>query len=163
MKKVGVVAFAFGVPYDIKSNRLIAEIASKKARDFHAPVYTQADIQVESGINVEYTIEKLGDPPPTLRIARGSVSWAQQYQIGTLYVVAAKPHLWRCMRDLRYSVSELRAQIEIQASEEIGQYHESEWYCSDSVQLRTRSRREWRKRERILELTPICIYRRVAS
>ena len=38
-KNIGIVAFAFGVPDSIRSNRLIAEIASEKAWKFGAPVY----------------------------------------------------------------------------------------------------------------------------
>jgi hypothetical protein len=163
MDKAGVVAFAFGVPHNIQSNRWIAEIASLKARELCAPVYTQADGCVQSGIRVEYTPEEPGNPPSTLRMARGAVAWAQQNKLTTLWVSAAKPHLWRCARDLKYAICEARAQIVVRICKEIEQYPENEWYCSDSIQPRVRSRKEWRKRECILEWMPMLLYKRVAS
>lgn len=71
--ETGIVAFAFGAPGRILSNRLIAGIASRKARELGATVYTQFDVLVEPEIKVEYISENPGNPPPTLRIARGAV------------------------------------------------------------------------------------------
>lgn len=164
MEKAGIVAFAFGAPHNIQSNRWIAEIASLKAREVRAPVYTQSDVcDVESGIRVEYTPEEPGSPPPTLRIARGAVAWAQQNQLTTLWVSAAKPHLWRCVRDLKYAICETKAQIVVRICKEIDKYPERGWYCSDSTQPRVRSRKEWTRRECILEWMPMFLYKRVAS
>lgn len=164
MENAGVVAFGFGVPHNIRSNRWIAKIASLKARELRAPVYTQSDVcDVESGIRVEYTPEEPGNPPPTLRIARGAVAWAHQNKLTTLWVSAAKPHLWRCVRDLKYAIRETKAQIVVRICKEIEQYPENEWYCSDSIQPRVRSRKEWRKRECIFEWMPMFLYKRVAS
>jgi hypothetical protein len=163
MEKAGVVAFAFGVPHNIQSNLWIAQIASRKARELRAPVYTQADVCVELGIRVEYSPEEPGNPPPTLRIARGAVAWAQQNKLTTLWVSAAKPHLWRCVRDLKYAIREARAQIVVRICEKIDKYPESGWYCSDSTQPRVRSRKKWRRRERIFEWMPMFLYKRVAS
>jgi hypothetical protein len=128
--------------------------------------FTQTDVGyvwVEPGIRMEYTLEEPGNPPPTLRIARGAVAWAQQNKLTTLWVSAAKLHLWRCVRDLKYAIREARAQFVVRICKEIEQYPENEWYCSDSIQPRVRSRKEWRKRECILEWMPMFLYKRVAS
>ena len=163
MKTTGVVAFAFGVPDTIRSNRRIAEIASKKARELNGGVYTQIDIRVDKGIPVEYTKEEPGNPPPTLRIARGAVQWAKRHRLTELWVVAAKPHLWRALRDVQRAVREGRAWIEVRACKEVEQYPEDSWFCPDSTQDRVRSREAWDKRERILKLMPFFFYKRVAS
>jgi len=108
LKITGIVAFAFGVPDTISSNRRIAEIASKKAHELDAPVYTQLDVRVESGIQVEYIKEDFSKPPSTLRMARGVVQWAKQKGFTELWVVAAKPHLWRVIRDIQQAIREVK-------------------------------------------------------
>lgn len=163
MKTAGIVAFAFGVPETIRSNQHIARIASQKARELNAPVYTQLDVRVEPGVEVKYTNEESGNPPPTLRIARGVVQWAKRQRFIELWVVAAKPHLWRCVRDLTQSVREAGVQIAIRVCKEIEQFSEDEWFCPDSTQSRARSRKDWQGRERILKIMPFFIYKRVAG
>ena len=163
MKTTGVIAFAFGVPETILSNRRIAEIASKKAREINGQVYAQLDIRVEEGIPVEYTKEEPGNPPPTLRIARGAVQWAKRHGLTELWVVAAKPHLWRALRDVQRAVREDGARIEVRVCKEVEQYPEDSWFCPDSTQDRVRSREAWDKRERILKLMPFWLYKLVAS
>ncbi|MCI0557032.1 MAG: hypothetical protein MN733_00940 [Nitrososphaera sp.] len=164
MKTAGVVAFAFGVPDTIRSNRRIAEIASRKARELNGgSVYTQLDIRVEEGVQVEYTQEEPGNPPPTLCIARGAVQWAKRLGLTELWVVAAKPHLWRALRDVQQAVREDGARIEVRVCEEVEQYPEDSWFCPDSTQDRVRSREAWDKRENILKLMPFFVYKRVAS
>ncbi len=160
---MGIVAQAFGVPCTINSNKIIAKLASQKARDFLATVYTQADVLVELGIDVEYIFEESGNPPPTLRIARSAVQWAKRNKLEKIFIVAAKPHLWRCIRDFNYAVQESKAQIEICACKEIEQYLEDEWFCLDSRQIRTCTKWDWWSRELILRLIPFCIYKRIAS
>lgn len=161
--KTGIIAFAFGVPEIILSNRLIAELASRKARELNCRVYTQRDICIERGIPVEYAKEEQDNPPPTLRIARGAVQWAKRYRITEMVVVAAKPHLWRALRDLRRAIRESGVQIEVQACPEIERYPEVSWFCLDSTQDRVRTRKAWNKRERILKLLPFCIYKVIAG
>ena len=133
MSTKGIVAFAYGVPDTIRSNRLIAQIALQKARELNAPVYTQNDVNIVS-ILVFRTPEEPGNPPPTLRIARGAVQWAKHpdNRLVELWVVAAKPHLWRCMRDMKAAVQEVGGGIVVRACEDIGQVPEDEWFCSDS-------------------------------
>lgn len=160
--KTGIVAQAFGVPHTIHSNKIIARIASQKARELSAPVYTQLDVLVEPEIDVEYTYEQPGNPPPTLRMTRGAVQWAKNKGFKELWIVAAKPHLWRCVRDLTYAIREAGEQIEISACREIELYSD-EWFCADSEQERTRSKWNWWSRELIIKLMPLFIYKRIAS
>lgn len=162
----GVVAFAFGVPETIQSNRRIAEIASDKARELGAVgVYTQDDVRVGPGVIRFLTDEEPGSPPPTLRMARGAVQWAMHpdHRIVEIWVAAAKPHLWRCLRDMKAAVQEAGGGIVVRVCEEIEQVPEREWFCADSTQGRTQSREAWEKRERIVCLMPFCVYKRVAS
>jgi len=160
---VGIVAFAFGAPETILPNQRIARIAAKKARELNCRVYTQLDIRVEEGIPMEYTEEEPGNPPSTLRIARGAVQWAKRHRLTKLWVVAAKPHLWRAVRDVERAGREVGAQIEIRACKEIEQYPGDSWFCPDSVQDRVRSRGEWNKRENILKFMPFFVYKRLAG
>lgn len=161
---VGIVAFGFGVPSTIYSNCCIAQIASQKARELNVPVYTQLDVRVERGIEVKYINEELGNPPPTLRIARGAVQWAKKRGLKVLLIVAAQPHLWRCERDLIRAIKEAGAQIAVRVCfKEIKRYPEDSWYCPDSTQPRTRSPKSWWGRERILQLMPFFFYKLVAS
>lgn len=170
MRKAGVIAFAFGTPGTILSNQRIAEIATKKARELNASVYTQRDVYIGRDVSVERVEEKYTDgPPPTLRIARGAVLWAKRRGLTELWVVAAKPHLWRALRDVREAVYEKRdimqsvvSWIQVYGCKEVEQYHEDSWFCPDSLQDRTCSREEWVKRERILKLVPFFIYKIVA-
>jgi hypothetical protein len=158
-----VLAFAFGVPGTIRSNQQIAQIAMQYARQLEAPVYTQLDVCIETGIEVVRIAEKPGDPPPTLRIARGAIQWAIQRGFNTLWIVAAKPQLWRAIRDVTEAVREAGVKIEIHACPEIEQYPADSWFCPESTQPRVRSRKEWDNRERILKLMPFWLYRRIAK
>ena len=159
----GIVVFAFGAPYTIWPNWHIAKIASKKAQELNGRIYTQFDIRVEEGIPVEYTKEESGNPPPTLRIARGAIQWAKRHKLTALWVVAAKPHLWRALRDVQQAVREAEMRIEVRICKEIEQYQEDSWFCPDSTQDRTRSYKAWNRRERILKFLPFFLYKYVAN
>lgn len=163
MNTTGIVAFAFGVPGTIRSNQRIAQIASRKARDLDAPVYTQLDVPIEPGVEVTYTDEEPGNPPPTLRMARGAVWWAKQREFRELWIVAAKPHLWRAIRDVEEALREAGAAIEVRACEKIEEYPGNLWFCPESTQKRVRSRKAWFMREMIPMLMPFFIYKRVAK
>jgi len=104
LEKLGIVVFSFGVPYDILSNLRIAVFARLEAEWFNAGIYTQKDIQIEKRepeIPVTYTKEEPGNPPPSLRIARGAIQWAKDLGLSKILVIAAKPHIWPCARDLK--------------------------------------------------------------
>ena len=160
--KIGTVVFAFGRPCSLRSNKIISQIASRRAKEFSASVYTQSDISVESGIRVEYVEEKPGEAPPTLRIARGAVRWALREGIEIIQIVSAKPHIWRCIRDLEYAIKEEGSNIEVRVCKEIGWYSH-EWFCFDSEQKRTRSKWAWFLREVILKFMPFFIYKWIGS
>ncbi|MBI4084936.1 MAG: hypothetical protein HY432_00245 [Candidatus Liptonbacteria bacterium] len=156
--KSGIVAFAFGRPASISSNRRIAEIAAKNAREFKAPICTQLDIELSREFDVHRAWESPDKPPPTLRLARTAAYWATERGITHLWIVAAKPHLWRCERDLKYAIREAEAKVEVDVLEEVFESTSDEWFCQDSSQKHTRSRKEWEKRERILKITPLFLY-----
>ncbi|PIU01413.1 hypothetical protein COT68_03365 [bacterium (Candidatus Torokbacteria) CG09_land_8_20_14_0_10_42_11] len=164
METKGIVAFAFGVDGKILPNLELAKIASDKAEELKAPVYTQSDIIIiRKGIEVVYIKEEPDNPPPTLRIARGAVKWAERQGITELWVAVARPHSWRAMRDMEEAVRETGAQIAVQICEEIYDVPASEWFCPDSTQTRTRSWWRFWPREAVLQLLPFWIYKRVAS
>ena len=173
-EKIGVVAFAFGVPSTIRSNQFIASTALEEARACGAPIYTQKDIQInDPQINIERIAEASGSPSPTLRIARGAVRWAHNLGLETLIVVAAEPHMSRCFRDLEYAVREAmrgrlgkkdKAYIYVTTPRHATYHHEfHEWFCPNSEQARTRSREDWEKGERIIRSMPMWLYKLVAS
>lgn len=163
MGESGVVAFAFGSPYTIRSNQFIAQVASAKARKLEALVFTQRDVQLGSDINFEWTEEVPGKPPTILRMARETVRWANRKGLKEIWIACAQPLLWRCRRDMAYAIREARAGIILHVCEEVMQLPEWKWFCLESTQPRTNSRRAWRSRERILEILPMFIYKRVAS
>ncbi len=162
--KKGIVAFAFGSPRDIPPNLAIGGIASCYAITTKSPVFTQLDVPIGSGIEVKRGPEKPNEPPPTLRIAREAVRWAKELGIERLLIVAALPHLWRCRRDLRQAVAEVGASISVGVPIlSIQQFPEAFWFCPFSVQSRSRSKKNWDRRERILKAMPFSIYKLVAS
>lgn len=163
MRESGIVAFAFGVPAGIRANRQIALIAERKALELYAPIYTQRDVAIDSSLPIEYIQEEPGKPPPTLRIARGAVAWAKKRGIEELWIACARPHFWRCKRDLKYAIQEAGANMVVLVCPGVWSYPEEEWYSPDSTQPRVRSKKAWRSRERILELLPMFIYKLVAS
>ncbi|MCX6740987.1 MAG: hypothetical protein NTY61_01145, partial [Candidatus Parcubacteria bacterium] len=159
----GTVTFAFGAPASIYSNVLLSQITERLATNIGAPVFTQLDIQLRPDVDVQRVEEVTGHPPPTLRIARQAIRWARERDIKRLYVVAARPHLWRALRDARQAVCETGENIEIRAYGEPGEYSENSWFCPESTQSRTQSRKSWNERERLLKILPFWIYKRIAS
>jgi hypothetical protein len=166
MGKRGIVAFAFAVPWTVRSNQLIAELALERAREAGAPIFTQANVQFPPGADIEvtYVEEKPGEPPPTLRIARAAVRWALLKRLDELVIVAAGPHMWRAVRDMREAAKEIGAGwMTICPQPKIDMYAEENWFCPDSIRPWTQSKEAWRKRERILEVMPFWLYKGIAS
>ncbi|NLA08243.1 MAG: hypothetical protein GX873_00905 [Parcubacteria group bacterium] len=127
-------------------------------------MYTQLDVCIEPDVKVKYIIEEDPENPPTTwQIARGVVRLANQQSIKKILIVAAKPHLWRVLRDVKQAVREAGKEIEVCVCEEIEQYPENSWFCPDSTQDRVRSREKWNKREKILKLIPFFIYKNIAK
>ena len=158
------MAFAFGTPNTLRSNRHIAGLASRTARNYCIPIYTQRDVlPVEAGIEVELTKEDYPVRVPTLRIARGAVGWALARQINVIWLCAARPHLARCSRDLAYAVSEMNARIEVRTILDADDKSDGFWFCSESAQLDTRFRRVWQVRDAILMHMPFRLYALIAG
>ncbi len=163
MGKSGVVAFAFGVPATIVPNRQIATLAETLAREQEAPIFTQCDVEIGLGFAVSKIENQGGNPPSTLAIAREAVRWARQHGLTTLWVVAAKPHVTRAVRDLTAAVREAGYPIEVRTCPAINQYPPNSWFSKESVQKRVQSPRDWGPRERILLSLPFSVYKRVAK
>jgi len=161
----GIIAFAFGSPAKIFSNEIIARIAAAEAKRLKGPIYTQRDIRIEfeDGIAVDYTYEESNKPPSTWFICNGAVEWAKQNNFNKLIIVAAKPHLWRCMRDIKKAVQSLGVEITVKACGEIHEYPYQDWFCRESVQLRTRSKIIWTAREWIIKLMPFSFYKMLSN
>ncbi len=159
MPKNGIVAFAFGIPGSITSNRTISAIASKVAKEHQAPIFTQKGlINVDQGLEVEFVKEKITNPAATLDIARQAVTWAIQRGIQELWIVAALPHMWRCVRDLDFAVREAQASIIIRIASEVSQYASHTWFCTDSEQTFHRDSKRWERSDHILRIMPMWIY-----
>lgn len=165
MKTTGIVAFAFGTPSTIWSNKQIANIASRKAQELGIPIYTQRDVPVpiRGGVETIRIEEKFGKPPSTLRIARAAVQWAIECGFTTLLVMAAKPHLPRALRDIERTIQESGMVLKVCAFEEINRFSENSWFCIDSPQWQVRTREAWEIREKILNLLPFSIYKYIAK
>ena len=158
--KVLYAVFAFGVPETTVPNMALAQYATTKAKANEASVYTQADIVLlDENIEVARVEESPDNPPPTLRIARGAAENARELGVDEIHVLAAKPHLWRALRDQRKAVEELGLDIEVKPVHipDVG------WYDKDSIQKRVRSRLAWWPRELILRFMPFALYKRVAG
>jgi len=159
-----VVAFSFGVPNTLRSNRLIAKIAAEKAKSRRVPVYTQLDVlPLDPGIDVELIKEEYPKRVPSLRIARGAIRWAQARGIDTIWICAAKPHLARTTRDLNCAIEEANASISIKICEAIDEHPSHLWFCEDSTQSDTRLPWLWKLRDAILLHMPRRLYSRIAS
>jgi hypothetical protein len=168
---IACVAFAFGVPSNTKANQRIATMACGIQIPSHPGIYTQKDINIkalqEDGyrnrMQVTYTVERPGYPPPTLRIARGAVEWAKANRVTTLYIACAYPHIGRCTRDLQLAIRENNANIEIKICPEARE--QKGWFCKDCTQSRARLRWLWYIREVILRIIHIHVqlYKKIAS
>jgi hypothetical protein len=159
-----VVAFAFGVPNTLVSNRRIAAIATKKAKSLAIPVYTQYDVTpMELGIEIVLTEENYPVRVPTLRIARGAVAWAKSRGIDKIWLCAATPHLSRAARDLGYAASQANLRITIEICEGIRECAYDSWFCRDSTQTDTRLKWVWCVRDSILMHAPMWLYAQIAG
>ncbi len=158
--KAGIIAFAFGTPSSIKANKVISKIAYKRALKHNVSIYTQLEIEIEEGVEVDRI---KGREVPTLRIAREAVQWAKEKGIEKFFIVSASPHLWRCVRDVNMAIREIKAKINVEVCEEIRDYSDSMWFCLNSTQERTRTLKSWNEREWILKKIPFFVYKILAS
>ncbi len=162
--KEAIVAFAFGVPSSLPSNRKLVEIASRKARELNAPVFTQQDMMpLEPGVEYVLTEEVYPNRVPTLRIARGAAQWAKDGGIRVLWICAAGPHLTRVTRDIKFAIAEVGGAIEIKFCDGIHEAPRDVWFCDGSAQIDTRIGLVWAIRDTILMLMPMVLYSRIAG
>ena len=159
MKK-GIVAFAFGRDYNLNSNLQIAQIASDTALEQNIPVYTQPDVLLREGVEAEYISCQADEKQPsTLEMARQAIFWAKNQKINNLLVVAAKPHMKRCVRDLTHSAKKIGIKIKIEQPK----IPPLQWFYTESKQKHTRSFWQWWSREIILRLLPFHIYKYIIN
>lgn len=160
--RTAIVAFAFGTPSSTVTNRRLASIAGNRALALNVQVITQRDIKIGGDIEIKIEEDPLL-PAPTLRIARQAVIWAEAHQIERLMVVAALPHLARCLRDLRKAAKERGFTVEIVPDSEVLNSRYFSWFDKSSTQKRVRSLDQWIVREAILTLMPFWLYKRIAA
>jgi hypothetical protein len=161
-----IVAFAFGIPETTLANALIASIASTCARTEHASIYTQSTEYLsfpDPAINVERITEEPGKPAPTLRIARAAVAWAKENRIRFIWIACARPHLWRCRRDLTQAIKEAGVHIQLRVCPLVLRSKSIVWFSPKSTQARTQNAFNWFSREVIVWLMPFWLYNKIAS
>lgn len=163
LQRTGIVAFAFGKPETILSNRIIGRIATQEARQRKTMVFTQSDVIVDADIIVEYAEQQAGLPPSTLQMARNAIAWAKKYEFTRLCVVAATPHLKRCIRDLKKSARENNYSIMVFSSDKMAGYIDDLWYCPNSAQKRTQSSITWVLREKLIFALPFWLYKKITA
>lgn len=162
-KRTGIVTFAFGRPAEVRSNKRLAEITSAEAVRYKLPVLTQEDIAIRKDldIKVKKVPESNEGPPSTIKIAWEAVKWAESKELERLLVVAAKPHLPRCLRDLQAIIKEEGQSIKVKVHPEIKASQEKVWFFPESSQPHTRSIQRWRFRELILMSMPFSLYKKI--
>lgn len=159
----GVVLCGFSKPENAPPNRRIAHIGASYAEFYNSPVYAQLDTRIPSQFNLDVTYvdteeSRKNDPATTLRMAREVAKWAQERGLTKLVIVAAKPHMWRCLRDQRKANRELNLNIEVIAHPNIAKSSYFSWFYKESEQSWCRSVWMWLPRESILFLMPFWAY-----
>jgi hypothetical protein len=164
----GIVTFAFGSPWITDPNMLLGMLT--RTLFFYigggVPIYTQEDIRehVERQVaSLTLASQEPGISPSTLRIARGAACWARKEKLSILHVVAAAPHLKRCVRDLRWALEEEGLSLNLMPHRNIRDYGPEVWFSRESTQLHTRSRFLWTIRESLLLHLPRALYERIGA
>lgn len=171
MKKFdAIAAFAFGAPADIAPNRAIARRAESLGHQMGLTIFAQFDVAEditnhknlvfldeceERGVSTFWLAEKLRDD---FFLYLPWVELAPSAPPPRLLVVAAPPHIERCVRDLRH--------VGFGAESDTGladTYPSAFWFCPESAQWRTRSQRFWWPREYILRWLPWRLYKWVST
>lgn len=156
-QKSGVLAFAFGVPFTLYSNKEIARVSSEIAEGGGYPILTQELVPVTPGLDVQRVLE----PPEsdvyasTFYIAKQAIVWVRDKEVTTLHVVAADVHLWRCIRDLRWVALDEWVPIELVPHAVPVGWQKSSW------QAHVKSPWLWYRREILLRMMPKWLYARL--
>lgn len=165
----GIITLAFGMPSTIISNEVIRDTAHAAAWALDAPIFTQYDCGIttdDSPVGVRYITETPGKPPPTLRICRAAAEWATALCLDELYVIGAPPHMWRCMRDMKESLSEIGSGIRTYSWAEglLRDSHSPDfWFCPEGAQWYTNRAWRWHLRDMILKCMPWRMYATIAG
>jgi len=160
----GIVAFSFGRPKTIRSNRAIAQLARERALLTGAHVFTQKDVPIDPDIRfgglvfANQIYETI--PPSTLDVSIQATRWIDRNKIDTLEVVAAGPHMWRAHRDMCEVLYDHKPKVTIT---KVAVVDDDSWFCADSLQWFTRSRKLWELRERLLRKFPFPIYEAIVT
>ena len=163
MDRIGIVAFAFGLPPRTITNKIIAYIASQNADRCRAPIYTETNIPVDVAKRISWHPGNFGEPVALLDLAMGAAEWAEKNSLDKLLVATAKPALGRAMRDLKHALNERGVSIKVEPCIEIDFYYRGVWFSPESVLARSRFPLVWWSREIILRFLPMFLYKRVAS
>ena len=152
---MGIIAF----PFEDVGQKTLGRITSEKAREFKIPVFAHENIRLEPDITkVTYFNEELGNPSTTLRMVRPAIQWVKLNKIRWVWLVAGKPHLSRCKRDLEYEARDVEVQIgKVRICTEIEMYSYRSWFHSTKHMMR------WSVREQIIRQLPWPVYKMVAK
>lgn len=166
MSKTGLVVFAFGCPSTIYSNEVLANLALQWWKLYRGLIFSQEDVPIS--MHLPHSVRLIGQlpdqPPSTLKIAREAMYWARDdARLQELHVLAARPLLERCLRDLELAKAEQRSLITITECSSPDQIPFDQWFCRDSQLPQTRSLDAWERRERVIRRMPIWLYKLMAS
>jgi len=132
-RKVGLVAFGFGEPYDLESNRLIAACVTKVAQTKEiVSIYTDRDVALHLPPD-EAVVKQLDSTlfPHTYRMAVFTVKQMKEEGVEELHAVAASCHLWRAVRDLRWAAVDHGVAVKLVPHPVTGSVYDSKattWY-----------------------------------
>jgi len=156
-KKIGIITFAFGRPSSLPSNVLLSQYTQMYAKQHSAPTFTQYDIKIQTG---EVTTTA-GAVPTTRIIAKRAAKWVRKNNFETIYIVAARPHLRRCIRDIKKECRSINVSPKIIVIPEIYRTPNTTWFHKQSIQWHTRNAFLWWLRETCLLSLPYTLYKRI--
>lgn len=163
--KTGIIVFAFGRPHTLDCNKHLASRAQSLAWDPDIKsIFTQRDISIENirqAVVIQY-VDECERPPSTLFMAEKSLEWAKKHGLKKVYILAALPHKWRCLRDAKKVFHHSGVEVEFAHNFDAPFHLKQPWFNKNSMQLRTRSSWSWWPREALLRMLPFFIYKRVA-
>lgn len=164
MGKIGIVAFAFGVPSSIIANRTIGDIASIHAENYNFPIYTEPLIPIKNGLNVQFFDGGFNKPVSLFDLACAAADWAIYLGLEQIIIVTARPAVRRSKRDLKWALKKKGAsRISIKVSPGISAYPLKFWFGCDCALARARYPLVWYLREMILVPMPMFLYKWAAS
>jgi hypothetical protein len=163
-----ILVFAFGADKHIEPNIELARIAVTEAEKdpIRNTIYTQQDININAhrpSCKVIKYIQQDSNPPSTLSLAQEAARWSQEQSIDEVCIVAAGPHIDRCVRDTQRAFEEQALDATIKQSGIINQFPYKSWFCENSKQKRTRTARSWVLRELFLRLIPFYWYKKLTT